>query len=56
MSLIFEWLEEYNVEYDAHELILYIRKPIPVREFSLLRRLLQPYMYKVVDIIVEGRN
>lgn len=56
MNYIFEWLEEYNAEYDVHEQILYIRKSIPVKEFTLLRRLLIPYMYKVLDIIIEGRN
>ena len=56
MNYIFEWLSDYNVEYDVKERILYIRKSIPVREFSLLKRLLKPYMYKVEDIIIEGRN
>lgn len=56
MSYIFEWLEQYNAEYNASTKILYIRKSIPVNEFTLLRRLLKPYMYKVEDIIVEGND
>lgn len=56
MNYIFEWLSEYNVEYDASTKILYIKKSMPVKEFSYLRWLLQPYMYKIEDIIIEGND
>lgn len=56
MNYIFEWLSEYDAEYDASTKVLLIRKSMPVIEFAYLRRLLQPYMYKIEDIIIEGNE
>lgn len=55
MDFIFKWLEEYDVEYNVKSKVLHIRKSMPVKEFAYLRRLLIPYMYKIEDIIIEGR-
>lgn len=56
MSYIFEWLEEYQAEYNIHTQVLHIYKAMPVREFVYLKKLLTPYIYKVKDIIIEGRD
>ena len=56
MKYIIDWLNNYEAEYNIHTQILYIYKAMPVKEFTYLKRLLIPYMYKVKDIIIEGRN
>ena len=54
MSAIIEWLSSYNAEYDVINKVLYIKKPIGVKEFITLKEILEPYRYKVYDIIIEG--
>lgn len=52
MNLLYKWLSQYDVEYNVHTQVVHIRKDIPVTEFMLLRKILEPYMYKVKDIVV----
>ncbi len=56
MKYIFDWLKKYQAEYNIHTQVLHIYKAMPVREFVYLKKILTPYMYKVKDIIIEGRN
>lgn len=55
MNEIFEWLSQYNVEYDVVTKRLYIKKEIPVADFMLLRKIIEPYKHRIEDIIVESR-
>lgn len=54
MSAIIEWLESYNTEYDVANKILRIRKPIAVKDFVALKKILEPYKHRIDEIIVEG--
>lgn len=45
--------ETYDIEYNIHHKILYIRKPIQVSDFRLLKVLLKGWEIK--DIRVEPR-
>ena len=52
MDKTLEWLSSYGSEYDVKNQILYIRKPMPVKEFVTLKKLLVKYGNKVKDIKV----
>ena len=52
---IIKWLEKYDTEYNTNTQVLHINKAIPVKEFITLKRLIEPYRFKVKDIIIEGR-
>jgi len=54
MIAIIEWLENYNAEYDVASQILYIRKPMLVSDFIVLKKILEKYRYKLKDIIIES--
>lgn len=55
MNLIIKWLEKFEAEYNINSQILHIYKPMTVKEFITLKKLLEPYRYKIKDIIIEGR-
>lgn len=53
---IIEWLSEYDAEYNIYSQVLHIYKPMPVKEFMILKIILEPYKYKIKDIIIERRQ
>lgn len=55
MENIIKWLSKYNAEYNVHSQVLHIYKPMPVKEFMTLKRILKPYRYKLKDIVIEER-
>ena len=56
MENAIKWLSKYDAEYNVHSQILHIYKPMPVKEFMTLRAVLKPYMSKIKDIVIEGRD
>lgn len=50
------WLSKYDAEYNERSKVLHIYKPMPVKEFMTLRAVLRPYMSKIKDIVIEGRD
>ena len=55
MQEIIKWLEKYNTEYNEYTQVIHIYKAMPVKEFMTLKIILNPYRFKVKDIIIEGR-
>ena len=55
MENAIKWLSKYDAEYNVHSQILHIYKPMPIKEFMTLKRILVPYRFKVKDIIIEGK-
>jgi len=54
MSNVIKWLNKFDTEYNAESKVLHIRKPMKVTEFVYLKKILEPYRYKISDIIIEG--
>lgn len=52
MSLILEQFQRYDVEYDVKDKYLFIRKPIPVKDFVYLRQLIKLAKEPVDEILV----
>lgn len=52
---VINWLSKYEAEYDIYTKVLHLYKAIPVKEFMTLKMILEPYRFKVKNIIIEGR-
>lgn len=52
---VIKWVSKYEAEYNEDTQILHLYKAISVKEFMTLKRILEPYRFKVKDIIIEGR-
>jgi hypothetical protein len=56
MKVLLEAFSDYYIEYDAKWKILYIKAPIPVKDFMRLRKLLENVQEKVVEIRLEAKG
>lgn len=54
MDLILDLFRGYEIEYDRKHKIIYINKPIPIKEFMYLKELLKRTRDEVKDIRVYG--
>lgn len=52
---VINWLSKYEAEYDIYTKVLHLYKAIPVKEFMTLKMILEPYRFKVKNIIIESR-
>lgn len=52
---VIKWVSKYEAEYNEDTQILHLYKAIPVKEFMTLKRILNPYRFKLKDIIIEGK-
>lgn len=56
MKILLEAFSDYFLEYDVRHKILYIKAPIPVKDFMRLRKLLENVKEEVLEIRLEAKG